>query len=235
MSHAPDQPSAVRRGGFVSPLDGPLHDAPADLMLARLRDRLDPVAHQDQIQPSRGDYDLNAELAPARRAGVRPLTAAAVLAPLVLRDGHLHLLLTVRANHLAKHAGQVSFPGGRRDQEDGRMLDTALREAHEEIGLAPAQVEVLGAFDAYETGTGYAVTPFVGLLAPDFVPAPSADEVADVFEAPFSFLMNPANHRVSTAVWRGEARRFYEMPYGERRIWGATAGMLRVLHERLSA
>lgn len=198
--------------------------------LALMRARLDPILSAGAAPPSRSDHDLTD---PARRSDAASLAPAAVLAPLVERDGELWFVMTVRSGRLKRHAGQISFPGGRMDPADPDLATAALREADEEIGLRPSQVELLGAFDAYETVTGYAVTPFVGLVAGPFEPVPDPSEVSDVFEAPFAFLMNPANHRRACREWRGEDRWFYEMPYGSRYIWGATAGMLKSLHDRL--
>lgn len=163
-------------------------------------------------------------------------TPAAVLVPLVPRPGGLHVLLTRRAAHLAKHPGQIAFPGGRSDPGDADAVATALREAQEEVGLNPQGVEVLGRLPAYRTVTGYAVTPVVGLVA-EHTLALHAGEVDEAFEVPLAFLMNPANHR--RHVWReGQAaREFHSMPWtppgGPRDayfIWGATAAMLRNLY-----
>lgn len=196
-----------------------------DLLTARL----DPVdAAAAAGAPARSDFDLNEDEAPKRR-----LKPAAVLAGLVEREGEWRVIFIERAAHLSLHAGQISFPGGRMDPEDADLAEAALREAHEEIGLARDQVELIGAFDRYETVTGYDVTPFVGFVAPDFTPVPDHGEVADTFEAPFAFLMNPANHQRQWRMWNGARRYFYAMPYGDKYIWGATAGMLKALHDRL--
>ena len=141
--------------------------------------------------------------------------------------------------HLATHAGQIAFPGGRTDPSDGSAVAAALREAHEEVGLPPGCVEVLGCLPAYLTGTRYSVTPVLGLIPPDVPWSPSPFEVADVFEVPLAFLMNPAHHRWHEAAYQGALRRWLSMPYQdgdtERYIWGATAGMLRNLYGFLSA
>lgn len=202
--------------------------------LALLRARLDPVdaAARPPVgsKAARSDFDLNGGPPPGARRRLKP---AAVLAPLIERDGALHVVFTERAGHLSRHAGQVAFPGGRLDDADPDLAAAALREAEEEIGLAPAAVELIGAFDVYETVTGFAVTPFIGLVRGPFEPRPDPEEVADVFDAPFAFLMDPANHRRAWRDWNGARRYFYEMPYEGRYIWGATAGMLRSLHDRL--
>jgi 8-oxo-dGTP pyrophosphatase MutT (NUDIX family) len=156
-----------------------------------------------------------------------------VLAPLVLRDGALWFVLTERSAHLKRHAGQIAFPGGAPEPGDADLAATALREAKEEVGLEPAAVELLGAFDPYETLTGFAITPFVGLVRGDFTPIPDPAEVADVFEAPFAFLMDPGNRRQAFREAGGVRRAFYETPYGSRYIWGATAGLLKSLSDRL--
>ena len=142
------------------------------------------------------------------------------------------MLLTLRAAHLRSHSGQVAFPGGKIDRGE-TPAETALREAEEEIGLAPGLVEPLGWLDPYLTGTGFRVAPLVALIDPAFAPRLNPDEVADAFETPFAFLMDAANHRLQERQWRGRTRKFYAMPYGERYIWGVTAGILRNLYERL--
>ena len=167
--------------------------------------------------------------------------AAAVLVPLVVRDEQLSVLLTQRADHLSDHAGQISFPGGRREPSDPDAVATALREAQEEVALAPDRVEVLGALPDYLTGTGFRVTPVVGLVHSPFAVRADTLEVAEIFEVPLPFLMNPANHEVRLLRWEGGERRFFAMPYprpsagGQYFIWGATAGMLRNFYRFLAA
>ncbi|TWG79299.1 8-oxo-dGTP pyrophosphatase MutT (NUDIX family) [Cupriavidus gilardii J11] len=168
------------------------------------------------------------------------LRDAAVLIPLIQRQDGLTVLLTQRNANLSAHAGQISFPGGRWEPEDGDRIATALRETEEEIGLAREFVEVLGALPDYITGTGFHVSPVVGLVRDGFVLRPDAREVADVFEVPLAFLMDPAHHQVRLFRWVDGERRFYAMPYptdsgGHRFIWGATAGMLRNLYHLLAA
>ena len=169
----------------------------------------------------------------ARRQAAGKVTRAAVLIPLLLKEDGLSVLLTQRTNHLRDHAGQISFPGGRMDPEDQSPHDTALRESHEEIGLDPKRVEVIGCLPEYLTVSGYSVTPVVGLVQPQAEYVLDTFEVADVFEVPLSFLLDPANHQVR--LWESEqgGRRFYSMPYENRFIWGATAGMLRNLYHLL--
>ncbi len=161
------------------------------------------------------------------------LVPAAVLVPIVRRP-EPGLLLTTRTTHLRTHGGQVAFPGGRIDTGDEGPMAAALREAEEEIGLAPHAVEVLGLGDRYQTGTGYAVHPVVGLIAPDLPLRLNPDEVADLFEIPLAFALDPANHRIREAEWKGKLRRFYVIEWEGRRIWGATAGMLVNLSAKLA-
>ena len=160
----------------------------------------------------------------------RAPVAASVLVPLVMRD-QLMVLLTQRTAHLSSHSGQVAFPGGKSDPEDLDAVATALREAEEEIGLHARYVEVIGSLPIYTTGSAYIVTPVVALVHADAQITPNAHEVADVFEVPLAFLMDPANHRHHAVDWQGATRHWLSMPYQdggqERFIWGATAGMLR--------
>jgi 8-oxo-dGTP pyrophosphatase MutT (NUDIX family) len=160
---------------------------------------------------------------------------AGVLVPLLKVNDEIHVLLTQRAAHLNDHAGQISFPGGRREDDDLDIRVTALREAHEEIGLNPAHVEVLGALPDYHTITGYQVTPVVGIVNEASTFAPDTNEVDEIFMVPLAFLMNPANHQIRQRVTEEGSRTFYAMPYENRFIWGATAGMLRNLYHFLRA
>jgi 8-oxo-dGTP pyrophosphatase MutT (NUDIX family) len=165
------------------------------------------------------------------------MTAASVLIPLVQRPAGLSMLLTQRTAHLTDHAGQISFPGGRAEDDDASAIDTALRETEEEIGLHRRHIEIVGTLPDYVTGTGYRVTPVVALIAPPFELTPDANEVAEIFEVPLAFLMDAANHRrLSFELPEGAGRRsFYAMPYERFFIWGATAGMLRNLFHFLRA
>ncbi len=161
------------------------------------------------------------------------LTPAAVLFPIVQRDDGQTVLLTQRTAHLKDHGGQISFPGGRVETEDRTPVHTALRETEEEIGLAREHVEVLGFLPEYRTGTGFRVTPVVALVTPPFDLALDPFEVAEAFEVPLAFLLDPANHKRHSLHYRGALRHFFAMPYGDYFIWGATAGMIRSLTERL--
>lgn len=196
------------------------------LLIDRVRAKL---ANQSGEPALGGDFDFGPLGAPAQTA----LVPAAVLVPLVMR-AEPGLLLTTRTSHLRKHAGQVAFPGGRIDAEDRDAVAAALREAQEEIGLAPAHVDVLGLSDRYQTGTGYDIAPVIGVIPPDLDYALSANEVADVFEVPLAFALDPANHQMREAEWRGRMRRFYVIEYEGRNIWGATAGMLVNLAARVA-
>lgn len=162
-----------------------------------------------------------------------PLTPAAVLFPIVLRDAGHTVLLTQRTAHLRDHAGQISFPGGRVEAHDATPMDTALRETEEEIGLSRERVEILGFLPEYRTGTGFRVTPVVALVTPPFDLQPDPFEVAEIFEVPLAFLLDPANHQQHSLHYRGALRHYFAMPYGDYFIWGATAGMIRSLTERL--
>jgi 8-oxo-dGTP pyrophosphatase MutT (NUDIX family) len=181
-----------------------------------------------------------------KRFSDRQPAPAAVLVPLVMRD-ELSLLLTLRTDNLSTHSGQIAFPGGRTDPTDADAIQTALREAEEEIGLTSEHVDVLGTLPIYVTGTAFVITPVVALVKPGFTLKPNPAEVADVFEVPLAYLMNPANHRRHEMQFDGGTRQWLSMPYldrsalhgtareVERFIWGATAGMLRNLYRFLSA
>jgi 8-oxo-dGTP pyrophosphatase MutT (NUDIX family) len=163
------------------------------------------------------------------------LRPAAVLVPLVRRDAGLTVLLTQRTDHLYDHAGQISFPGGRAEAHDDSAAATALRETFEEIGLPHALVEVLGELPEYTTVTGYRVTPVVGLVSPPPALRLDAFEVAEAFEVPLAFFLDPGNHQRNTLQYQGRTRHYYAMPYEQRYIWGATAGMLMNLYALLTA
>jgi 8-oxo-dGTP pyrophosphatase MutT (NUDIX family) len=180
--------------------------------------------------PSRrsSDFDLDPQAPPKRR--LRP---ASVLAPLVERGAGLHLLLTRRNARLKHHPGQIAFPGGKQDSRDATPLAAALREAHEEIGLPPDRVEILGSFDGHDTVTDFAVTPFVGLVRGPFTPVIDRSEVEEAFEVPLAFVLDPANMQRHGRRWGGRRREYYAVPYGPYYIWGATARMLKSLSDRM--
>ena len=178
----------------------------------------------------RSDFDLSPHQTPAEAA---VLTPAAVLVGLVARDHGLSVILTRRSDALRRHTGQIALPGGRCEAGE-TPWQAALREAHEEIGLEPALVSLAGLSTPYRTGTGFHVVPVVGFVGEGYEPRPNPDEVAEVFETPFGFLMDPASYEqreMRTAD--GLKRRFYAATWEDRTIWGATAGMLRALYDRL--
>ena len=202
---------------------------PADLKTWISR-HLDPLEDKAPAQGIKSDYDLDPGHRPAETP---PLTPAAVLVGLVERDHGYTVLLTRRSDTLRRHTGQVALPGGRRDPGE-TAWETALRESEEEIGLARSFVSLAGLSTPYQTGTGYLITPVVGFVAPGFSLQPNPAEVADIFETPFGFLMDPGSYQEhERELPTGETRRFYATTYEDRYIWGATAGMLRALYERL--
>jgi 8-oxo-dGTP pyrophosphatase MutT (NUDIX family) len=167
--------------------------------------------------------------------GDEELIPASVLFPIVLRENGASVLLTQRTDHLRDHPGQVSFPGGRVEPDDSSPAHTALREAQEEIGLAAEHVEIVGYLPEYRTGTGFRVTPVVALVRPPFELSPDKQEVAEIFEVPLAFLMDPSNHQQRLIHNRGKLRPYFAMPYGDYFIWGATAGIIVALHQALMA
>jgi len=201
-----------------------------DRSRARLRFDVPPGLVDPNVIPRSGDQgnDRMLEII-AREQPVRP---AAVLIPVV---DHLQptVLLTQRAPHLTDHAGQISFPGGKIDVTDASPLATALREAEEEIGLSREFVDPIGYLDLYGTSFGFRILPTVARVRPGFSLHINKSEVDDAFEVPLAFLMDPANHQVHSREFRGMERSYYAMPFAERYIWGATAGILRVLYERI--
>lgn len=179
----------------------------------------------------RGDHSLSAGPPPAPRS----LTKAAVLVPLIDRPHEFTVLLTRRTAHLAAHAGQVSFPGGRVEPADRDSIAAALRESEEEVGLPPDQVEVIGRLDTYITGSEFEIYPVVGLVRAPVSLRPDPVEVAEAFEVPLSFILEPANRQRQTRELRGHLRTFFVLPYERHHIWGATAAMLVNLAEILTA
>ena len=178
---------------------------------------------------TRGDWDI-----PGNGAAdyPTPLTPAAVLIAVVAHDRPT-VLFTRRTAHLRAHAGQVAFPGGRIDAADAGAVAAALREAHEEVALPPAAVAVIGATDRYATGTGYDITPVLGIVPPGLPLVPHAAEVASIFEVPFDHLLDPSSHSLRQSDWQGRRRSYYVIEWETHAIWGATAAMIVNLSRRL--
>jgi 8-oxo-dGTP pyrophosphatase MutT (NUDIX family) len=190
-----------------------------------------PSTGESDAPQAPSDFDLNPGLFSELVAHPAP-RAAAVLVPVIVHED-LTVLLTLRTDSLPSHAGQISFPGGKMEEGENDPLTTALREAQEEIGLAPRFVEPLGYLDAYRTGTGFRIFPVVALVRDGFELALDPREVAETFEVPLDYLMDERNHRTHVRAWRGAERRFYAMPFQQRYIWGATAGIIKNMHQRL--
>ncbi len=200
----------------------------------RVRERLTldvPAGLYDpNVTPKRGDHDADAAM--AKIAAVRPIRPAAVLVPIVERDEPM-VLLTQRAQHLPDHPGQISFPGGKIDPGDASPQAAALRETEEEIGLDRKSVEPLGYLDLYMTTRGYRIVPLIARVQPGFDLTLNTSEVDAVFEVPLNFVMELKNHQRHSRDWEGTTRHYYAVPYGERYIWGVTAGILRNLYDRI--
>ena len=201
--------------------------------------RLQPAALRQRFEtPPVWEPELLAEKRFLNRAPMH----ASVLVPIVMRE-HPTVLLTERTMHLSTHSGQIAFPGGKADEDDADASATALREAQEELGLDPAFVQILGVLPLYVTGSAFIITPVIALVQTGFTLTPNVYEVADVFEVPLEFLMNPAHHQRQAFVWEGVRREWFSIPYQDdinghitqRFIWGATAGMLRNFYRLLSA
>ena len=190
-------------------------------------------AHLPQQPPELAEHD---DYDPPLRAATSAAVKAAVLLPLILRDADKPLLLfTRRTERLARHSGQVSFPGGRSEADDLSPVETALRETFEETGIAPSFVTVAGYLDRYLTGTGFDIQPVVGVVKDGFVLTPDPREVAEIFEVPLAFLADPANRRRESREVGGRKRSFYAFSYGRHEIWGATAAIVVSLVQRLNA
>ena len=226
--------SSIRLQGISDPQLAPLIGIDSQLPAVPLNQQT-PQALRSRFADAR---DWHPEVMMEKRFMAREPLDAAVLVPIVLREQPT-VLLTVRSAKLSTHSGQVAFPGGKRDPQDVSAEATALREAHEEVGLAPANVEVLGRLPVYKTGSAFNITPVVALVKPQPAYFPNPGEVADLFEVPLSFLLNPAHHERRAMEWQGINREWFAMPYQDgaqqRYIWGATAGMLRNHYRFLSA
>ena len=210
---------------------------PYEAVFAHIAARIDRDLAVDALDvamvPPFGDHTLNEwAIEPAFLRGAR---AAAVLIGLVPRAEGVTVILTQRTAGLRDHAGQIAFPGGKIDSGDATPADAARREAGEEIGLAADRIEVLGHLGAYLTRTGFRIVPVIARVDPAFTLVLNPAEVVDCFEVPLDFLMDPANHRLAEREWLGKTRHFYAIEFGRRTIWGVTAGILRVLYERLHA
>jgi 8-oxo-dGTP pyrophosphatase MutT (NUDIX family) len=199
--------------------------------LDELRPRLLSEAPALPLKPARSDYDFDPSNRPPQQA---QLTPAAVLLPIVMR-AEPTVLFTERSARLAQHAGQVSFPGGRAEPTDESLIRTALRETQEETGIDASFISIAGFLEAYETGTGFAILPVVGLLKEGFALVPNTDEVAEIFEVPLAFLLDPANRQKEQAEWKGRVRHYYAFRYNGHYIWGATAAMLVNFADRMKA
>lgn len=201
-----------------------------DRARTRLTLQVPPSLTDPMAQGARGDLDLNPSM--WERAGVAATKPAAVLVPVIDRDEPT-VLLTIRTQDLASHAGQVAFPGGKIEPKDESPVAAAMREAKEEVGLAPALIEPLGYLDLYLTFSGFRILPTVARVRPDFMLNLNPGEVTEVFEVPLSFLMTPANHQRRSREWKGIEREYYAIPFGDRYIWGITAGIVRNLYDRV--
>lgn len=203
-----------------------------DRAAARLNLDVPPGLTDPDFDPARGDHDLDPVL--KAMAKVRPIRPAAVLIP-ILERAEPTVLFTQRTAHLKDHAGQISFPGGKIEAGDASPLAAALRETEEEIGLEASFIRPIGYLDLYMTTFGYRIVPVLARVQPDFQLRLNRSEVDDAFEVPLAFLMAPENHQRHARDWNGTTRTYYAMPFGERYIWGATAGMLRNMYERIYA
>lgn len=203
-----------------------------DRARTRLTLEVPPALTDPMAQGARGDLDLNPSM--WERAGVAATKPAAVLVPVIERNEPM-VLFTLRTQQLASHAGQVAFPGGKIDPGDDSPVAAALRETTEEIGLSPSAIEPLGYLDLYLTFSGFRILPTVARVKPDFALTLNPREVVETFEVPLSFLMTPDNLQRRSREWKGIMREYYAIPFGDRYIWGITAGIVRNLYDRVWA
>ncbi len=190
-----------------------------------------PASALDFSLPSgRSDFDLNPDYYEDLSV---PPRAAAVLIAIINHEKGAQVLLTRRPENMASHPGQVAFPGGKVEKSDDSIVDAALREAHEEVGLDPSLVDIIGYLDTYQTSSGFRITPVVGLVPSSYQLVIDKREVEEAFEVPLEFLMTAENHQKHSRIWQGKNRAYYAMPYGDRFIWGATAGMLKNFYDRI--
>ncbi len=206
----------------------------AVISAAQFRHRFHQRCDCEGFDQHGGDHILNPDNFSQDQFALRD---ASVLFGLIDRPDGANVLLTTRTENLSSHRGQIALPGGKIDTSDASPESAALREAHEEVGIEPEYVEVLGRLGDYRSGSGYRVHPVVGIIDPGFVLKINEHEVAEAFEVPLSFLMNPLNHQIGSAMWDDKERFFYKMPYGVGRdvkpIWGLTAGIIRMIYERV--
>lgn len=198
-----------------------------------MRDTIDHIRTAlERASGATSDFDLNPDVKLPEGRVLRP---AGVLAPIIEREGALHLLLTKRSSALEHHPGQIAFPGGKQGEGDADVIAAALREAHEEIGLPTGHVEVLGTMPPHETVTCFSVTPVFGFVRDTFEIRPEPGEVDEVFSVPLTHLLNPDNYLIESRRWRGSRRHYFTVPYGPYYIWGATARMLRAWTEQMTS
>ncbi|MBW6416271.1 CoA pyrophosphatase [Celeribacter sp. PS-C1] len=199
--------------------------------MVRTIDRDGIAALLQKSGESSSDFDLNKALQPELKSPLRP---AGVLIPIRSAPDGARVILTKRSSALKHHPGQIAFPGGRVDPTDHDHIAAALREAYEEIGLPPSNVEILGELPSHQTVTQFEMFPVLGWIRDDFIPLPEAGEVSEIFEVPLEHVLNADNFSIQSRRWRGQVRSFYTVPYGPYYIWGATARILRVLADRVS-
>jgi 8-oxo-dGTP pyrophosphatase MutT (NUDIX family) len=216
----------------MAPFDNPLNRETRPVTAAELR-RLAAERLVTGLPDAQGDHIHSPGYAEFVLA--RATKPAAVLIPVLERPGELSIVLTKRLDNLRSHSGQVAFPGGKIDEGDPSPEAAALREAQEEVSLDPALAEIIGRLPDYHTGSGYRIAPVIALVRPEARLVANPEEVDYVFEVPLAFLMDPANHHRASRIFQGQERSYLEMPYGPHYIWGVTAGIIRLMHDRLFA